>query len=155
MKSTYQDMSRSGDEGLVAGDKESLSVMAERLREIGERTQELHRLLVRYAATLEDEGLRQQLETLESWMHVNAENLNMTVRIFEMGPVWLEELHQRLNVAIDDIERLAEEDDPRAGKDQRAQSRELRQVWSGVSNVLESMSKLFAGKQDTAESGKS
>lgn len=146
MKTTYEGMSGPDNPGLMTGDKESLAVIAERVREIGQRTQELHLLLMRYAATLEHEGLRQQLETLESWMQVNAENLNMTVRIFEMGPVWLEELHQRLNLAIDEIERLAGKSDPEPGQDPRAQSRELRQVWSGVSNVLESMSKLFAPK---------
>lgn len=149
MKTPSQDMTQPDNQALLTEDKESLSLMAERIREIGQRTEELHQLLTRYATTLDNEGLRQQLETLESWMKVNAENLNMTVRIFEMGPAWLEELLQRLNTAIEELEHMGGSANPQADRDQRAESQELRQVWSGVSNVLESMSKLFNNNSGT------
>jgi len=153
MKTPSQDMTQADNKALMTEDTESLSVMAERVREIGQRTDELHQLLERYATTLDNEGLRQQLETLESWMKVNAESLNMTVRIFEMGPAWLEELLQRLNTAIDELEHISNDGNVQAERDGRAESQELRQVWSGVSNVLESMAKLFNNNSGTAGHG--
>lgn len=128
-------------------DKEYAAFLAERVGEINSGIEEFHKLLERYSDTVEHEGLREQLETLESWMRLNAESLSLAVRIFEMGPVWLDELHQRLALATDELERLTDEGGPPAPPStqrEREENEQLTHVWHSANNVMESMSQLFA-----------
>jgi hypothetical protein len=126
--------------------KEYAEFLTEKVGEINSGIEEFHRLLTNYAETVEHEGLHEQLETLENWMRLNAESMALAVRIFEMGPVWLDELHKRLSLATEELGRLEGEGGPpeSPGENETQENQKLSDVWNAANSVMSSMSQLFA-----------
>lgn len=95
------------------------------LDEVETLTNELKHLLVRYESTLEEEGIRHHIETMERWMESYRRGISAAHKLSENAPTWLEEVRSKLKLAADELQRLEGEGGNPATKEQRVQEENL------------------------------
>lgn len=120
------------------------AVLYQQLAEAEELTNELKRLLVRYESALEQEGIRQQVETLERWMESYRRGLNAARKLSENGMPLLTEMRERLKLAADELQRLEGEGGNPATKEQAAQAEEFLKASRRIDQVLPNIEHIFS-----------
>lgn len=132
----------------VAPQTEASETIRQQLAEAEELTNELKRLLVRYESTLEHQGTREQVETLERWMESYRHGLSAARKISENGPQWLTELRENLKLAADELQRLEGEGGNPATKEQAAQAEELLKASLRIEKVIPNLEHIFCAEPE-------
>ncbi len=132
------------------GDKQA--AFGSQLAQVEELTNELKRLLVNCEATLEAEGIREQVETLERWAESYRRGIKAAGKISELGPAWLTDLRGRLKMAADEMGRQADEGGTPLTKDQAALSEQLLRASRKIDEVLPNLEQIVQPALD-AEAG--
>lgn len=127
---------------------------ARRLQDIVSAAGRIHRHLAQYAETVDNKSLRQQAETLRTWMDINAEGLAVAARAAQLGAVWADDIHSRLEAAAGDLDRISREDLVAGASAKTEGGSDLIRVWSDVNGVLDSMEALYARPAIAGLSGK-
>jgi hypothetical protein len=132
---------------------ESCTTFTQQLAEAEELTNELKRLLVRYESALEQEGIRQQVETLERWMESYRHGLSAARKISENGTSLLTEMRERLKFAADELQRLENEGGNPASKEQTTQVEEFLKITRRIDQVIPNIEHIFSetGPADEAQ----
>ena len=133
--------------------EESCAVIHQQLGEAEALTNELKRLLVRYESTLEQEGIREQVETLERWMESYRRGLSAARKISENGTGLFIEMRERLKLAADELQRLEGEGGNPASKEQATQVEEFLKVSRRIEQVLPNIEHIFS-QAESAEDEK-
>lgn len=120
----------------------------QQLFEAEQLTNDLKRLLVKYENALEQEGIRQQVETLERWMESYRRGLSAARKISEKGTTWLTELKDRLKLAAEEINRLEGEGGNPLDKNQAVQAEEYLRASLRIDKVIPSMENIFHCEND-------
>lgn len=123
-----------------------VGMLQDQLSSVEELTNELKRLLVRHEAALDEEGIRQQVETLERWMESYRRGLAAAAKVSEHGPCWLNELKNRLQLAADELHRLEAEGGNPPSRDQAAQAEEFLKASRRIDKVLPAFEQIFAAR---------
>jgi hypothetical protein len=121
--------------------KDTLATFAQSLQDIGDAAGEVKSHLSRYADAEDNVTLKRQAEALRTWIDINSEGLNVAAHVAQLGPVWAEEVKNRLEAAARDL-RLVEQESNDSRTDPEGVT-DILQVWSDVNNVLESMEELY------------
>lgn len=108
-----------------------------------ELTNELKRLLVKHEHTLDEEGIRREVEILERWMESYRRGLAAANKISETGTSWLTTLRDRLKLAADEIQRLEGEGGPAPSKEQMAKTEDLLKAVRRIEKVMPNLEHLF------------
>lgn len=116
---------------------------SQELYQVEELTNELKRLLVRHENTLEEEGIRQEVETLERWMESYRRGLAAAGKISGTGKEWLSNVRDHLKLAADEMHRLESEGGNPAGKEQAEKTEELLKAIRRIDKVIPDMDNLF------------
>lgn len=124
--------------------KECAAAISQQLTEAEELTNELKRLLVRYESTLEQEGIRHHIETLERWMETYRHGMSAARKISENGTPWLTELRERLKLAAEELQRLEGEGGNPATKEQVAQAEDLMKASRRIDQVIPNIEQIFS-----------
>lgn len=88
---------------------ECISAMQAQLQAVEELTFSLKALSVRYHQTLEEEGIAEQLATLERWAESYRRGLTAAQKMSSVGLPMLNELRDRMKLAAEEIQRLEDE----------------------------------------------
>ena len=121
----------------------------QQLCEAEQLTNELKRLLVKYENALEQDGIREQVETLERWMESYRRGLSAARKISEKGTDWLTDLRERLKMAAEELNRLEGEGGNPLDKSQAVQAEEYLRASLRIDRVIPNMESIFA--HDTSE----
>lgn len=113
------------------------------LKDVEDLTAELKRLLVRHERTLEEEGIRHEVEVLERWMESYRRGLAAASKISENGMEWLSHLRNHLKLAVDELQRLEGEGGAPPSKQQLERMDELIKAVSRIDNVLPEFEHMF------------
>jgi len=134
-----------GDNGEVVANTQYIQFLDEQIADIENNTERLRHLLQKHAKTLEHEGLRRETDLLLSWMVQSSAGLRTARHLFAEGPVWLNEVHQRVKLAKEEFSRMEDEGGnpgPRTNE-----TKDLREVWTGVHDILASLEGAIARPQ--------
>ena len=135
--------------------EESRVVLNQQFSEAEELTNELKRLLVHYESALEQEGIREQVETLKRWMESYRRGLSAAQKISENGASLLTEMRQRLKLAADELQRLENEGGNPANKEQTVQAEEFLKASRRIDHVLPNIEHIFSAAEPIHESEES
>jgi len=125
------------DSGEIAVNAQYIGFLDEQIDEIETHMDQLRELLDKHHHTLEREGLRPEMDTMLDWMTRSAEGLRTARHLFEAGPGWLNGLHQRVNLAKDELARLESEGGNPGPRD--TSYKDLGEVWTEARDILGSM----------------
>ncbi len=114
-------------------------------------TNELKRLLVKYENALEQEGIREQVETLERWMESYRRGLSAARKISEKGTDWLTDLRERLKMAAEELNRLEGEGGNPLDKSQAVQAEEYLRASLRIDKVIPNMESMFGTESAVPE----
>jgi hypothetical protein len=84
-------------------------LLSKHLEAVEALVQDFRRLLVRYESSLEAEGIRERIETLERWAESYRRGLRAAEKISEVGQDWLREAEEKLKLAAAELHRLDDE----------------------------------------------
>ena len=98
---------------------------------------ELRRLLVRHHHVLTEEGVRQQMETLEHWLEAEQKGPAPANVISESGVAWLTALHDRLKLSADEMLRLEGEGGNPASTEQAEKVEELLKTVRRIEKIID------------------
>lgn len=124
--------------------EESCSALNQQFAEAEELTNELKRLLVRNESTLEHEGLKEQVETLERWMESYRRGLSAARKISENGASLLTQMRDKLKLAADELHRLENEGGNPPSKEQAAQAEDFLKASRRIDRVLPNIEHIFS-----------
>lgn len=126
------------------------------LEEVEALTNELKRLLVLHQSTLEGEGIRHHVETMERWMESYRRGIAAAHKLSENAPGWLEQVRARLTLASDELQRLESEGGNPATAEQSAEAdrivkavREMDTISAHLEGALAHIGDPPATKTDT------
>jgi len=134
---------------MPAPDDASHAALDLQLSEAEELTNQLKRLLVRYESALEQEGIRQQVETLERWMESYRRGLAAARKITENGASLLTQMRQRLKLAAEELQRLEGEGGNPASKEQAIEAEEFLKASRNIDQVLPNIEHIFCADEST------
>lgn len=123
------------------------SPLDQQLCEAEQLTNELKRLLVKYEHALEQEGIREQVETLERWMESYRRGLSAARKISEKGTDWLTSLRERLKLAAEELNRLEGEGGNPPDKNQAVQAEEYLRASLKIDKVIPNMENIFNSEE--------
>ena len=130
-----------------------LSALEQQLQEVEELTFKLKKLLVKNEDTLDQEGIRQQIETLERWTESYRRGLKAANNISQTGITWLEELRDKLKLSADEILRLEDEGGNPVTQEQSEKADALLKATRSLDKVIPAMEGIF--KPAETDAGKS
>jgi len=131
------------ENGAIAIDKSYMEYLDQQITHLDANTSRLRDLLQRHAGTLEYEGLRRDTDLLLNWMTQSANGMRTVRHLFENGPVWLNDLKDRMRLAQAELERLEGEGGAAGPKGAASPRRDLSEVWQGVENVMAGLEQFF------------
>lgn len=127
--------------------EETCLALEQKFAEAEELTNELKRLLVKYEHALEQEGIREQVETLERWMESYRRGLSAARKLSENGAELLTEMQKRLKLAADELQRLEGEGGNPASKEQAQQAEEFLRASVKIDKVLPNLEQVFSTEE--------
>lgn len=116
---------------------------AEALKEAEEMVKVMRRLLVRYENTLEHEGLRSQIETLERWMQDYRRGLEAAKEISDHATEWVNSARDQFKLAADELHRLESEGGNPLTREQVKESEDLMKAARKLEAMMPQIEKLF------------
>ncbi len=131
----------------IMGDKEPVEntdAGSQKLHEVENLTNELKRLLVQHEVTLDEEGLRREVEILECWMESYRRGLAAANKISESGVGWLLQLSDRLKMAVEERQRLEGEGGNPASQEQIKKTEELLEAARRIDKAIPDVEQIFA-----------
>ncbi|MBV8939867.1 MAG: hypothetical protein JO089_08550 [Alphaproteobacteria bacterium] len=120
-----------------------LTALQSQLAQVEALTNELKRVLVHHEDTLEEEGIREQISTLERWAESYRRGLAAAGKISEKAPVWLSELKEKLKLAADELNRLEAEGGNPPSREQIAKADDLLSAMSHIDKVIPAVEHIF------------
>lgn len=120
------------------------------LQEVEELANELKRILVKHEKTLDEEGIRQEVECLERWMESYRRGLAAAHKISETGTGWLTHLRDKLKMAADEMQRIEGEGGPPASREQAEKNEDLVKAVRRIEKVMPSIEHMFPSASATA-----
>lgn len=121
------------------------------LEEVEELTNELKRLLVKHERTLDEEGIRKEVECLERWMESYRRGLAAAHKISETGTGWLGTLRDKLKLAADEMQRIEGEGGAPASREQAEKTEDLVKAVRRIEKVIPSIEQMFPSASAEAE----
>ncbi len=134
MKNTAQKIPTATQSSITPSEAPSLTP-AVTLEEVEALTNDLKHLLVRYESTLEEEGIRHHIETMERWMESYRRGISAAHKLSENAPHWLEEVRSKLKLAADELQRLEGEGGNPATSEQRSQEENLLKAVKRIDDI--------------------
>ncbi len=113
------------------------------IHEIEQLTNELKRLLVSHEDTLNDEGIRREVEMLERWMESYRRGLSAAHKISETGTTILNDLRNHLKLAINERHRLEDEGGNPSTKDDSRKLNDLADTMHHIESMLPDLQHAF------------
>lgn len=99
--------------------------------------EELKRLLVRHHTVLTEEGMRKQMEALEHWVESQRAGPAPAGIVSESGISWLKNLHDRLKLSAEEIQRLEGEGGNPASTEQAEKVEELLKAVRRIEHIID------------------
>lgn len=125
-----------------------MSHFARQLTEAEALTNELKRILVRSEQALAQEGIRDQVETLERWMESYRRGLSAANKMSTAGAELLGTIRNRLHLATEELQRLEGEGGNPATSDQSVQMDELVGAMRRIDRMIPDIRHMFCGYED-------
>lgn len=125
------------------GADSNFSMLQEKLSYVESLRNDLKYLLANYESTLEHEGIRQHVETLERWMEDYRSGLFAANRLSENGTTLLLETRDRLKLTAEELLRLESEGGNTANKNQMLETEKLVKSNEYICEVLSNFEQLF------------
>jgi hypothetical protein len=120
-----------------------MSASPHQLKDVEDLATELKRLLVSHERTLDEEGIRHEVEVLERWMESYRRGLAAASKISENGTEWLAHLRDHLKLAADELQRLEGEGGTPPSREQLERMDELHKAVKRIDNVLPEFEQMF------------
>jgi hypothetical protein len=157
--STYSVQDNAGMKALQAADAsnvneptnmECYSTLQQQMHDVEQLGKELKRLLVRYEPAIEQEGIREDVETLERWMESYRRGLSAACKIADNGTACLAELRERLKKTADDLQRLEGEggNPASANSNQATEAESLIRATKRIDAIIPTVDHLFDSQND-------
>lgn len=128
---------------------ECYSTLQQQMHDVEQLGKELKRLLVRYEPAIEQEGIREDVETLERWMESYRRGLSAACKIADNGTACLAELRERLKKTADDLQRLEGEGGNTAPtKSQAEEAEDLIKATKRIDQIIPTVDHLFESAND-------
>ncbi len=115
-----------------------------KLHEVEELTNDLKRLLVNHEPTLKEEGLRDEVETLERLMESYRSGLTADHKISENGVHSLSDLRDRLRLAAEERMRLEGEGGLALNKEQFKETNDLLETARHIDQAIPDLEQMFS-----------
>ena len=90
----------------------SCSSLERHMQDAEQLVTDLKRILVRYEDALDEEGIREEIETLERWAQSYRLGMRAAAKLSEQGTELLSHARERLKLAADEISRMEAEGTP-------------------------------------------
>ncbi len=119
-----------------------------KLQEVEELTNDLKRLLVNHEATLDEEGIRAEVEILERWMESYRRGLSAATKLSETGVQKLTDLRNKLKLAAEERQRLEAEGGPALNKDQLQKTDQLLAAANHIDKAIPDIEQMFSSPQE-------
>jgi hypothetical protein len=116
----------------------------QKLQEVENLTNDLKRLLVQHEITLDEEGIRHEVEMLERWMESYRRGLAAANKISESGVSWLSQLRDHLKMAAEERQRLEGEGGNPATKEQIQRTEELLAAANRIDRAIPDIEQIFS-----------
>ncbi len=100
-------------------------------------TDDLKRLLVRHSSVLKEEGVRRQMQALETWVATQRNGPAPACVISESGITWLTQLHDQLKLSADEMLRLEGEGGNPASTEQAEKVEELLRTIRHIQKIID------------------
>ena len=110
------------------------------LHDLTALTAELKHLLVRYHDILKEEGVRNEIEQLESWLEKERHGPAPAGIVSESGTLWLKGLRDRLKLSAEEAQRLESEGGNPGTKEQVEKTENLLKAVRRIDAILDSNS---------------
>lgn len=114
------------------------------LEEAENLVNELKSLLVKREDTLDDEGIRHQVEILERWMESYRRGLSAAQKISENGALLLGDLRNHLKLSIDERHRLEGEGGNPPTREESDKLEKLTKTLRHIEQVLPNIEHVFS-----------
>lgn len=129
------------------GAGQSYTSLQQQMQDVETLGKDLKRLLVRYEPAIEQEGIREDVETLERWMESYRRGLSAARKIADNGTACLTELRERLKKTADDLQRLENEGGNLAPSTRQAEETEnLIKATKRIDAIIPTVDHLFDAK---------
>ncbi len=113
------------------------------LAEVEVIAHEMRHLLVRSEAALENEGIRQDMETLERWIESYRRGLSAAKKLATSGAEILGNIKNRLKLAVEEQYRLEGESPNAATKNQAAAIEDLVKASRRLERMIPTIEQMF------------
>ena len=113
------------------------------LRDVEALTNELKRLLVRHEKTLNEEGIRREVEVLERWLESCRRGLAAADKISGTGMEWLTHIRNHLKLAAEELHRLESEGGNPPSKEQAEKTEELIRAVGRIDKLMPDFEQIF------------
>ena len=123
---------------------------AQKLHEVEELTNDLKRLLVNHESTLDEEGVRAEVETLERWMESYRRGLTAANKLSESGVQKLADLRNKLRLAAEERQRLEAEGGSALSKEQLQKTDQLLEAASHIDKAIPDIKQMFSSEEEHA-----
>lgn len=112
----------------------------QKLHEITTLAEELKRLIARHGDILKEEGIRRQMETLESWLENERKGPVPAHVVSESGIKWLGEMRDRLKLSADECLRFESEGGNPCSIEQNDKVEELLKTIRRIDRIIQESS---------------
>lgn len=114
-----------------------------RLSDIEELVHAMKSLQVKSEAVLEQECILTEMETLERWVESYRRGLSAARKLSTSGTEILQNIHDKLKLAVEELQRLEDEGGNPANKKQAAQTEELVAALRRFERVVPTIEQTF------------
>lgn len=118
----------------------------QQLSEAESLVNELKRILVRHESTLDEEGIREEIEIIERWAESYRRGMKAASKLSEQGCELLEHVRERLKLAADEITRMEDEGPatPEAAKESARKAEDFLKASRRIGEVLPHMQNIVS-----------
>src|SRR5262245_51637348 len=106
-------------------DKTQIHTALPQLSEVESLTNEIRRLLAHCESTLDAEGVKNRAETLERWLGSYRRGLSAAQKLSDNSHAFLQEIRERLHLALEEMQRLDDEGGAPATAEQKQKMDEI------------------------------